>query len=253
MGWWGSTDNWNEDANWVDPNPDDGFDATVAPESGNSLTFGGETRTSTNNNLTGVNSDWLVSQIMFENDGTVGGATTINGIHSPGNATAGVQTFGSDLTYSGGSSVLWELFDDTTSGRGTSFDGIDVGGDLTFASATTLELDFTAGNVEWNSDFWERYKFREWQIWNVAGNINYGAGLGLSDIGITFASSGNDGLGNAFDPGNNVPSSANFSLFENASAIYLRYEAVPEPTTFGLIMGGLTIFTRRRRRISAST
>ena len=184
--------------------------------------------------------------------GTVGGATTINGIHSPGNAAAGVQTFSNDLTYGGGSSVLWELFADTTSGRGTSFDGINVGGDLTFANATTLELDFSQGNVDWGgSNFWGLYNTREWRIWNVAGNINYGPGLGLGDIGISLASSGNDGQGNAFDPGSNVPSSANFYLFENANGIYLRYEALPEPTTFGLLglmMAGLVAFVRPKRK-----
>lgn len=180
------------------------------------------------------------------------------GTHSPGSLNTagngpGIQRL-DYLIYSGGNpSVTWDLFDNTVSGPGTSFDSIYIEGDLTFNSATTLELDFSQGAVDWNDSFWSGHVIREWQIWGLTGggNINYGPGLGLSDISLAFADSGNDGQDQAFAPGSNVPSSANFYLFQNSTGIYLRYEALPEPGTLGFL--GLTLtclafFTRRRRQ-----
>jgi len=49
-----------------------------------------------------------------------------------------------------------------------------------------------------------------------------------------------------------VPSNANFYLFTDNDSIYLRYEALPEPTTFGflgLALGFLTLSARRRRKV----
>jgi autotransporter-associated beta strand protein len=76
--------------------------------------------------------------------GTVGGATTINSgaFHSPGNSP-GVQTFTNGLTYSNGSTFVWELTANTDSGRGTFFDGVNVsGGLLTIDSGVTNNLVF---------------------------------------------------------------------------------------------------------------
>jgi len=180
--------------------------------------------------------------------------------HSPGDASinggTAIQRFGGDVTYQGGvgSTVLWELDANTISGPGTNFDRIMVGGDLSFAGATTIDLDFNSLNtsaVDWNDSFWGLYNTREWQLWGVTGSTS---GFGNLSIGSISA----DGSGIAFNPGGvgNVPSSANFSLFQNGGSVYLRYEALPEPTTFGLlglIMGGLTIFTRRRRAIQKAS
>ena len=77
--------------------------------------------------------------------GTINGATTISGQHSPGNSP-GIQSFGGDLSYTntlGTPNVTWELINDVIGVRGTDFDGIDVGGNLDFVDATTLTLDFT--------------------------------------------------------------------------------------------------------------
>ena len=171
--------------------------------------------------------------------GTVGGATTIKGIHAPGNSP-GIQYFESGLTYEGGSTVEWELVNNTESGPGINFDRIMVDGGLTFNGATTIELDFnstTGSSVDWSDPFWA-YGIREWQIFGVTSGTTTGFGnLSLSSNYLDSNSS------------SSVPGS--FSLFQAGESIYLRYEALPEPTTFsllGLVLAGLTVFARPRRR-----
>ena len=190
----------------------------------------------------------VASGATLGGSGIIGGNTTIEGIHSPGNSP-GIQTFAGDLTYSGGSSAVeWELIGNTTSGPGTNFDRIMVGGNLNFASATTLNLNFDTGSsVDWSDNFWGLHNIREWQIWGVTGTTTGFGNLSIGSISV-------DGIGgDAFAPGTNVPSSANFYLFADNDSIYLRYEALPEPTTFGLLgllMGMLTLFTRPRRKLA---
>lgn len=115
------------------------------------------------------------SGAVLGGSGTLTGATTISGTHSPG-SSPGIQTFESDLTYNSGSSVLWELGANTTAGRGTNFDGIDVGGDLAFAGSTSLELifDFSGSSVDWTDTFWENDFLGTdgWLLYDVDGTIS---------------------------------------------------------------------------------
>ena len=101
--------------------------------------------------------------------GTIGGATSISGIHrigqsavaSPGVDTPGIQTFSQGLTYQNGADVFWRLTDNTTT-IGTAgnytYDRAVVGGTLTAGSAQsmTFDLSFDAPGsvVDWSSSFW---------------------------------------------------------------------------------------------------
>ena len=73
--------------------------------------------------------------------GTIGGATTIEsgGFLAAGNSP-GVLTFGGDLTLDGGSTTTMEI---TGTTRGTQYDGIDVGGLLSYGGALTITSDST--------------------------------------------------------------------------------------------------------------
>jgi autotransporter-associated beta strand protein len=171
--------------------------------------------------------------------GTIGGATTIFGIHSPGNSP-GVQTFEDDLTYTTGSSIVWELIDNSLAARGTNYDGIDVEGNLTFSEITTITLDFALAEsgVEWANEFWsDSYTgVNGWKIFDVTGTIN-----GFEDLSLA----GNllDSKGILLTTGR---SNAFFSLFKASDGIYLNYNAIPEPSS--ALLGGIGILLLLRRK-----
>jgi len=171
--------------------------------------------------------------------GTVGGATTISGIHSPGNSP-GIQTFTDGLTYANGSTFLWELSGNTATGRGTSFDGVNVtGGTLTINTGVTSSLIFNGhgSTVLWSDGFWDSN-----QTWLVFDNANAPSILGSPAITIGF-----DSLGNDFAV---ARAGSSFEWDVVGNDIYLNY-AIPEPSTYALLAlsaAGLGGYVLRRRR-----
>lgn len=172
--------------------------------------------------------------------GSVNGAATIQGAHSPGNSP-GVQTFASNLTYSGGASeVNWELSADTvTQGNPTRlFDQVVVNGNLDFAGTTDLNLLFNSAgsNVSWNSEFWA--SDRTWTLFDVAGttfnfvNLQLNGSDWLDGSGASFAAS---------------RPQASFALLQSGQDILLSY-TVPETSTAWLVGLGLMATWRRRRQ-----
>lgn len=177
--------------------------------------------------------------------GTIGGATTISGIHSPGNSP-GLQTFNGGLTYLNGSSLTWELADNTISGRGTLFDGIDVtGGTLTINSGVTSNLVFNASGslVDWSNSFWAIN--RQWLVYDNANAPTLGDPI-FTTIGVSNDKDG-DSLASA-------RGTSFFSWSKVGNDIYLNYTfaaaAVPEPGTFGLmgLVGLVGVLRHRRQR-----
>jgi fibronectin-binding autotransporter adhesin len=192
----------------------------------------------------------VASGATLGGSGTIGGATTISGIHRPGNS-AGVQTFASDLTYSGTPTVQWELTANTTTqGSPTPvFDQIVVNGNLDFAVPTALTLNFAlpGSAVDWSDGLWAS------NITGTSGWLVYDVGGTLSNLTNFSISVENwaDGQGDLF---NTVRAGSSFSLYnDNVSGdIYLNY-AVPEPSTYALIMlagAGLMAHRWRSRRRS---
>jgi hypothetical protein len=173
--------------------------------------------------------------------GTIGGATTISGIHSPGNS-AGVQTFADGMTYATGSTFEWELFGNTTTGRGTSFDGVDVsGGTLTLQTGVTSSLIFngSGSTVLWTDGFWDSN-----QSWLVFDDANAPSILGSPSINVGF-----DSLGNDFAV---ARAGSSFEWDLVGDDIYLNY-VIPEPSTYALLALaaaalGARIARRRRSR-----
>lgn len=179
--------------------------------------------------------------------GTVGGATTISGIHSPGNSP-GIQTFSSDLSYTTGSSVLWELNGNSaTQGSPTAlFDQIVVAGNLGFLGSTTLDLSFVASGsgVNWSDTFWDssRSGTNGWLIYDVAGSTSDFANLSVS------VANWADGSGVLFDT---ARTGSSFGLEQVGSDVYLTYAAVPELDAATLVGGFGVLALLRRRRAKA--
>ncbi|MGY8747724.1 MAG: PEP-CTERM sorting domain-containing protein [Pirellulales bacterium] len=179
----------------------------------------------------------VASGATLAGTGTIGGATTISGTHGPGNS-AGIQTFLSDLSCEAGAVIDWELVSNTpdASGtRGTDFDGINVGGGLSFNGATTMDFNFS-GSVDFANSFWTTDGASEtWSVFTGATSVN--------------------SLGNLSFNVNGATAPGTFTITNNGSDVFLNYSfsAVPEPTTFAMLGLGLSIsgFGRRRKKIKS--
>ncbi|MEY5019898.1 MAG: hypothetical protein RLZ22_986 [Verrucomicrobiota bacterium] len=192
-------------------------------------------------NTTTASSTTIQSDATLMGSGTIAGNTTISGVHSPGNSP-GVQTVEGDLTYTVGSSVVWELISNSVSGRGTSYDGIDVDGNLIFSGATTINLDFALSGsaVDWSDSFWDTsiVGTSGWKIFDVTGSITGFQNLQLA------ASLLLDGQGDSLTT---ARSDASFVLYQGVDGVYLNYNAVPEPSAAILAALGTIGLLRRKR------
>lgn len=193
----------------------------------------------------------LGSSQNLSGGGTVVGDLVIAGSHTPG-FSPGLQVIDGNLSYDTGSSITWELAANTAGGRGTSWDAINVTGDLDFSGATSLLLDFnpaasgdfTGSDVDFTHNFWAAALGtggNGWKVFDVAGTIS---GLGnLSISGLDWL----DANGNSFLEENPLLA---FQLYEYDNGVYLTtVSAVPEPGSLmglaGVLGGGLLL--RRRK------
>lgn len=212
-----------------------GSNGSIANSSGVSLANGARFNVSTATGGFTLGADQSLS-----GGGTITGDITIAGSHTPG-FSPGIQNFADDLSYTTGSSITWELIDDTLTGRGSQYDGINVSGNLAFSGATSLVLDFALSTsvVDWQDSFWDsdRTGIDGWKIFNVDGSIS---GFGNLTLDPADWLDGNDlALGSARPD-------ASFSLFQGADGVYLNYSAVPEPAS--AVLGGLGVLLLLRRR-----
>ena len=176
--------------------------------------------------------------------GTIEGNATVQGTHNAGNADAGIQTFGADLTYSGGASVVnWELSANTTTNAANPdavFDQIEVAGNLTFSGETTVNLLFNTGTstVDWNDTLWSTSQ--SWLLYDVTGSIT-----GFDDnltLNTTDWLDGDDVALSTIRP------LGTFSMSQGVGGIYINYTVVPETSTTLLgALGALALLRRRRR------
>ena len=184
----------------------------------------------------------VASGATLGGSGTVGGNTTISGIHSAGNSP-GLLTHSGNLTYNSGASVVWELVANTTSSRGTNFDGINVSGALDFVGATSFNLvfNFSGSAVNWQDSFWSSSRT------GTNGWLVYSGATSLSNFNNLTLTTANwlDGSGQNFDTYLNGNS---FSLYQDNNNVYLSYQAVPEPRAVLLSCLGLLLLLLRFRR-----
>jgi autotransporter-associated beta strand protein len=178
--------------------------------------------------------------------GTIAGNTVIDGVHRPGNSP-GIQTFSSNLTYNTGSALIWELgANSAINSPAVVFDQVIVGQDLFFDMAVLINLSFNpsgyASTVNWSDAFW--LSNRSWQIFDVGGTTN-----GLSNISLG-TQDWLDAQGDSF----NTVLGGSFSLSQSGADIFLNYSAaIPEPSTYGLILGGLALAGAALRRRKKKT
>jgi autotransporter-associated beta strand protein len=181
--------------------------------------------------------------------GIIGGATTFQSgsIHSPGNSP-GIQTFENNLTYQAGTTVIWELADNTVSAvhRGVDYDGIDVQGNLSFTGTTTINLNFnlTGSLVDWSDALWSQSVdgANGWKIYDVGGTLS-----GANNVVLSAANTWLDSNGLTLG---SVRQDANFYLTQIGSDLYLNYTAplvIPEPSAALLSGFGALALLRRRR------
>jgi fibronectin-binding autotransporter adhesin len=177
----------------------------------------------------------VASGATLAGNGTVGGATTIQsgGIHGPGNSP-GVQTFSSDLTYAAGSIFSWDLATAAVGSRGTNYDGVNVGGNLSIDSTVSTGSIFRVvlGTTGSESDaFWNTS--HSWDVFHVTGTPTGAfANFNVVDSGFAPVTIGSPG-----------------SFTYNGATGSLDWSAVPEPTS---ALAGLLIAAGllRRRRVA---
>lgn len=162
--------------------------------------------------------------------GTVNGATSISGTLSPGNSP-GVLTFGGNLTLNSGSTSLFEINGTT---RGSTYDGVDVGGALTLGG--TMDLRFNAAISA--------------GLYNLFGGaFAEPTGMfGAVSIGGTFAEA-LSGPATITGSGWTASSPSWNYAFDKISGD-LTISAVPEPSSVAALAGmaGLGLAGLRRRR-----
>ena len=184
----------------------------------------------------------VASGATLGGSGTIGGATTISGSHSPGNSP-GIQTFNNGLTYNSGSTFVWELTASTSTGRGTTFDGVNVTGALSINSGAISDLVFNAAgsSVNWSEAFWASNQ--QWLVFDNSSTPTVSANV-FDTINVGFDSVSQDL--------SVVRAGSSFSWETINDDVYLNY-TVPEPSTYALFsLAGAAlagrILVRRRRR-----
>lgn len=201
---------------------------------------------SVNGSMSGGGGLTISPGAVLMGSGIIHASATISGIHSAGNSP-GLQTFAEDLSYLGGSSIVWELVANTLGDRGTNFDGIDVAGDLSFGGDVQLTLSFdslSGSAVDWSNRFWNNdiSGVDGWKIFGVAGAVT-----GLEHLALGSPADWSD---STRTPLATARPGAGFHLVLEEDGVYLNYQAaaVPEPSLFFYLSLVLFGGAMRRRR-----
>ncbi|MDX6766573.1 MAG: autotransporter-associated beta strand repeat-containing protein [Candidatus Methylacidiphilales bacterium] len=197
-----------------------------------------------NGSLSGTSGVTVATGATLGGSGTINALVTVGsgGNLSPGNSP-GLASYAAGLTQSTGSSFTWELNtnDNSLGIRGISFDGVDVsGGTLTIQSGATSALVFngSGSSVLWSDTFWD--SSRQWLVYDNA-NAPTLASSGIFDTITLTLDSGSNSLAS-------IRAGSSFSWSQSGNDIYLNYTAVPEPSTYAMVLGGLAALLCLRRR-----
>jgi autotransporter-associated beta strand protein len=167
------------------------------------------------------------------------GVTIVSGANlAPGNSP-GLTTFTSGLTLNTGSNFNFELIGNTSSGRGTNFDAVDVtGGTFTLQSGVNfnITLNGTGSTVDFTNAFWNSN-----QSWLVFSNTNAPSIASLFNLGTVSADS----------QSNTYTGYGSFSFSQSGNDIYLNWAPIPEPSTGILLAVGVAALWWLRRHRSS--
>ena len=185
--------------------------------------------------------------------GSVGSLVVADGgLLAPGNSP-GIITAGDTVLLPGGGLELEVLT--TGSGiylptAGVDYDSVAVGGFLDLSALSSANrfivslISLSDATTEGDVGDFDPAAFLTLDVFAVTGAITPGGGS-LNEIFLLDLSRFTYG-------GGITPSSANFSFVDNgAGVIQLQYSPIPEPSTYGLMLGGLALAgaaMRRRRR-----
>lgn len=182
-----------------------------------------------NGELTSTSSVTVAAGATLGGGGIINGVTTITGNLSPG-SSPGVLAFGSDLTLQGASTTTMEIFGTT---RGTEYDGVDIGGNLTYGGDLVIDFGNTFGVGDYSFDLFNLLGGQS----QVSGSFN-SVTLAGSYAGALLQD--NFGLWS-------LEQDLNSWSFSQDTGV-LSFSVVPEPSKSMLLVLALGSLLLRRRR-----
>lgn len=164
--------------------------------------------------------------------GSVVGSATINGNLRPG-SSPGVLSFSSDLTLGSGANLQMEINGNGT--RGTTYDGINVAGALTYGGSLELVIDSPFAQGDYTFDLFSGFSGKTGNFTSVSLSGAYAGSFLRTGEVWELTSSGNT-----------------WTL--NQLSGDLTVSAVPEPSTWAFLAlaAGTFLLTRARRRKKVS-
>ncbi len=211
---------------------------------------GGQINLTTQGNIASAN-------LVVENGGRLSGigdvgtaTVTSGGVLAPGNSP-GTQTFGS-LTLQAGGVLEAEVLSVAPEGiAGVSYDTVSVAGflDLTaLSSANRFTIDLIS--LLDNTTLGDLTEFDPQATFALNLYTYTFLGSNVDNVNELFTV-----LTNRFTAGGVAVDALNFSVVDTGASIQLVYAPIPEPSTYGLMLGGLALAAaawRRRKSAKAS-
>jgi len=195
------------------------YNGTTSVNAGTLLIDGNQS--SSTGNLT------VASGATLGGSGTIGGNVTVNGTLSPG-SSPGVLALNQNLSFNPGSASLFEI---DGIARGTQYDGVNIGGSLTYGGGMTIDFGTTFGLGNYTFNLFDGFTSQSANLASITLAGAYSGAMNHTGSGIWNFT---DLDGNAFE-------------FRTTTG-NLTLDAIPEPGTASLVMIGLGFWLLRRKR-----